>query len=417
VLSLVTAMLGLGSLTMPNVLFHGGGIVGLGALATGAMMACASTRLLVRVLVVLEKSSYEEMAWECFGRRGAIMAEVCSIGLAFTTAAGYLLTAGDIMAVALHQKFEGDQPFEQDSTFKYGLWFVTLAIMMPVVMVSRISRTVLCWLPNACYVALLAHLALVFCLFDVYLRYGYDTSLGHPTFSWEAVMAPTSLPGFVRAVSFTTFAYACPTNIPAVYGELDRRGLRRMDAVTTAAYMVCSATYVLIGVMGYLIFGLDVTPSILHGLLVTHPLCPSVKFLLVTFFLCSITNYLINILPISYSLEMVLAYYRRLICGSCCAWSSLSWLMSWIICFATVFGSLYLAKSAGNLGDILQLAACVFGSILCFIFPGLFYVSVIGGGVLAGEKPLAWVMLFLGVFLLTYGTWVSCKDIWGSWSQ
>jgi len=109
------------------------------------------------------------------------------------------------------------------------------------------------------------------------------------------------------------FAFTCQVNIPSLYDELQIRTPETMRAVSLRACLVCTCTYVLIGLTGYANFPDAVQGNILNNYCVLDPTKSSYadhppRIMLPAFGAITLTvlmAYPINVYPTRYAIEVM----------------------------------------------------------------------------------------------------------------
>jgi len=101
VFSLIAACMGAGTLTMPYIVSKTGIVLGPVLILLGAMTTYYSSTLLIRCSEMTKKRSYEEFAYQSFGKRFKTVVSVCNMVSLLGFATAYVALAKTLIPTAL----------------------------------------------------------------------------------------------------------------------------------------------------------------------------------------------------------------------------------------------------------------------------------------------------------------------------
>lgn len=396
VINVTAATLGAGALALPRALYYSGLFWGPLMMLALACLSVVSIKVIVQLVDVSSKHSYEEIAKLAFGPRFALLVEVNIILFCFGTAVAYMITVGQISHQVLQVLADGAWWGDVFGPTEV-LIAVTASILLPLSLLDSIND-----LRFASLMGVSCILYLIVVVVYVFVWTRVSTTL-EPAGSFDGWQPKGGFTGLFQMLSVAIFAFCCQPNVPAIYHELNRRSSRRMSRVAIGAMSLCLLVYLLMGVTGFLTFGEDTSGNVLANLQIF--LCQK-DMMVISGFACmavAVTMaFPLNIFPIRYSLETALFYWRpSLNCRS----------VSVSIAVTTVACALICAIVLPEINLVFELVGATTGSFVCFIGPGVLFWRIVPGSVFSSHKLKALVLVVCGVTFLVLGTYSSVLDV------
>lgn len=393
------AALGAGALALPRAIYYSGVVCGPLLMALLAVLSVMSIKVIVQLVEVSHKGSYEEIAKAAFGPWFALLVEFNIILFCFGTTVAYMSTVGEIshqvLITVLGPVEDGWRAAMLDKDAVLAA--VTAVILLPLSLLDTINDLRFASLMGvSCIIYLIGVVAYVFATTSV-----SPSLLSEGSFDgWQPKGGFT---GCFKMLSLAIFAFCCQPNVPSIYTELERRGFRRMERVSIASMTLCFLVYLLMGVTGFLAFGEDTKGNVLGNL---EPFLCSQDWVVISGFACmafAVTMaFPLNIFPIRFAVETIL-FYRH------------PWLdnrpMRLCIAFVAVALSLGAAVVLPEINLIFELIGATTGSFVCFISPGLLFCRLAPGSLTSSLKRSSLVLIAAGVVFLVLGTYSSFLDV------
>ena len=98
-------------------------------------------------------------------------------------------------------------------------------------------------------------------MFIVVMEFCFNrTVVPHPSTNIKrAEVFTISFEGVLNSVPLIIFSYMYQANIPAIYMELERKTVKRMDKVVLRGSLGAVVLYIVVGIFGYWTFSTDVS--------------------------------------------------------------------------------------------------------------------------------------------------------------
>eukprot|EP00929_Paragymnodinium_shiwhaense_P103203 TRINITY_DN66527_c0_g2_i3.p1 TRINITY_DN66527_c0_g2~~TRINITY_DN66527_c0_g2_i3.p1 ORF type:complete len:553 (+),score=105.52 TRINITY_DN66527_c0_g2_i3:44-1660(+) len=389
IINVVSATLGGGALALPKAFYYSG--IGYGVLLMFflAALSVVSIKLIVQVMEMTHKKTYEEISNLAFGPWFSLALEMNILLFCFGTAVAYMISVGQIFGQVAHRLAVGGM-WETSTALRPEvlLVVVTVVLLLPLSTLDKLNE-----LRFASLVGVSCIMYLVLVVFFIFLRDGVDPSLPDAS---EAMSPADGYLGVFRMLSLSIFAFCCQPNVPSIYVELEFRSLRRMDKVSLRSMSLCFAAYLLIGVSGFLLFGADTAGSILDNL---QPLLCKNDLIVMSAFACMAfamsMAFPLNIFPIRYAVETLLFYRMP-------SWNTSG--TRFVITASTVALALGAAVSIPEINLVFELVGATTGSFVCFLAPGLLYCKLMSGPWWSMRFAPAYILVAAGLCLLVLGT-------------
>eukprot|EP01066_Platyproteum_vivax_P007076 Platyproteum_vivax@DN2679_c0_g1_i1.p2 len=171
-----------------------------------------------------------------------------------------------------------------------------------------------------------------------------------------------------------------------------------MMKVSGRSVFLCFVTYLFMGVFGYLTWGHGTMHNIMDNYSSEFVDQWLVAVAFVGMALAVVFSYPMNIFPTKFALEMMLFFKHPHLLTNC---------VSITIGCCTVIASLVLAIAIPDIARVFSFVGSSAGSCTCYIFPGVFYVVLLPGGLFHYKKWHVWAFILLGVFVAVLGTALS----------
>merc|ERR1712216_660323 len=124
----------------------------------------------------------------------------------------------------------------------------------------------------------------------------------YPSLFW-----PMSFLDVVQAMPIMMFAFTCQVNVFAIYSELERPSLRRMNMVSRGAVGICFIVYALMGVFSFSDPKPDTSANILDNYCIMEHSDPYVMVGFVAITITILMAFPLNIFPCRYTIETMLS--------------------------------------------------------------------------------------------------------------
>eukprot|EP00442_Polarella_glacialis_P052463 CAMPEP_0115058988 /NCGR_PEP_ID=MMETSP0227-20121206/6660_1 /TAXON_ID=89957 /ORGANISM="Polarella glacialis, Strain CCMP 1383" /LENGTH=588 /DNA_ID=CAMNT_0002444045 /DNA_START=50 /DNA_END=1816 /DNA_ORIENTATION=+ len=401
VVNVTAAALGAGALSLPRAIYYSGIIWGPILMILLAVLSMISIKMIVQLVEISGKGSYEEIAKLAFGPWFALLVEVNIILFCFGTAVAYMITVGQVSHQVLDAVF--------GSSVEEGSWLSTLMEPNSVLILT----TVLILLPlslldsiNDLRYASLAGVSciiyLIFVVFYIFMTHSISPSLMTED-GFTAWQPKGGMTGVFKMLSLAIFAFCCQPNVPAIYNELERKSHKRMNKVSIGSMMLCCTVYLFMGVTGFLAFGEGTLGNVLQNL---QPMVCQNDWVVRSGVACmafAVTMaFPLNIFPIRFTVESALFYNRPHLNTRA---------MRTGIAVTAVSCSLVSAIVLPQINLIFELIGATTGSFVCFIGPGLLFCRLVPGHTFSSHKLKAVLLIVVGVIFLLLGTYSSVLDV------
>lgn len=238
--TLVLTSVGSGVFALPFAFSLAG--VGCGALLAALLagLSWLSGYALIRCCEETRCFSYEELMVAAWGSRGAVLMEVLIVVLLVGAMAAMITLIADALPAA-QQLLLSQAPAQGGDA-------VMCAVLLLVLFPLSCARSL----------TALSHFNAfgVLCVFSVcayVVAHGLLAEDGGGVLAHRPAFAGAA--GSMRALPIVMLSYCMHVQVPPVYGELERRSVRRFSGALAAQTVSCLALYLLMGVCGLRLFG------------------------------------------------------------------------------------------------------------------------------------------------------------------
>ncbi|KAL4640700.1 sodium-coupled neutral amino acid transporter 2-like [Arapaima gigas] len=170
----------------------------------------------------------------------------------------------------------------------------------------------------------------------------------------------------VYAVPILTFAFVCHPAILPMYEELKDRSRKKMQNVANVSFLAMFVMYLLAALFGYLTFGDNVEPELLHTYSKVY------KFDIVL-----LVVRLAVLAAVTLTVPVVLFPIRNSVNQVLCASRDFSWIRHIIITVLLVSGTNALVILVPTIRDIFGIIGASAAAMLIFILPSAFYIRLV----------------------------------------
>ncbi|KAM3686809.1 hypothetical protein ACJW30_10G030100 [Castanea mollissima] len=375
----INALTGIGLITIPYTLSQAGWL-GLCLLLAMAFTTCYTGLLLQRCLESNPSiKTYPDIGYHAFGRKGRIIVSTFTYLELYLVPTGMLILEGDnlfklfpnvSMEVAGHY-IGGKQ------IFVIGSGLVILPTM---------------WLKDLRLLSFISAGGILSCVIVItsILWVGAVDGVG---FSSKGKLF--ELAGIPTAMSLYAFCYGAHPVFPTLYSSMKDKS--QFSKVLFVSFSLSTLSYILMAVLGYLMFGQDVQPQVTLNLPTSQV---SSKIAIYTTLVGPIAKYALIITPIANAIESRLPrYYNiKLICI----------FLRTLLLFSTIIVALVFPF----FGILMALVGAILNITVSIILPCLCYLKISGGYQKWGFEVLIIVVIMINaVSIGVIGTYISLKKI------
>ncbi|EPY20875.1 amino acid permease [Strigomonas culicis] len=381
--SLSVTTIGAGVLAIPSLFEQSGIYFVFLVLIAVAALTVLSIDYLVLCVDHLNLKSYEDISRELLGRSFEEAIRWVLIVYSVGIAAGYVVVVGEIVT-PLIPFLHSFVPFLSTETHVvFFLWFL---LMMPLSCVPQINH--------------LEHMSLV-AISSTFLisgaivyRYYYPFS-PHEKRSTDYAYFPLSSKALVT-LPVMFFSFDCQSLVFSLYTGLTEVTRSAMTKVTTLSVTITGSVYFIVGYFGYI----SNTPHITGNILKNYsPLSDNLMMTSELLYTSTVMiAYVLVLLPCRDAVFILMYGYSTTTHDQ--RHSSISYRQILIVSVVLSVLSFLLALKAKSIVFLIALLGSVCSSILCFLYPAAFRISLHVRGIKSCtplELFAAWLMMLIGV--------------------
>ncbi|XP_046572862.1 putative sodium-coupled neutral amino acid transporter 10 isoform X5 [Haliotis rubra] len=388
ILNLGNSIIGVAVLAMPFCFKQCGIILGIVLLLFCTWLTLVSCQLLMRAAAVSRKRSYEFLAYYTFGAAGKFVIEVGLIGLQIGTLIAQIVVIGDL-GPAIISKVLGIE--NTPSLRTYLIVFLCLCVGLPLGLLKDLRSV-----SNASTICI--------CFYTVFVF--YVLTLSGPnlwTGSWYHNVAFWRPEGLFQTLPIFSLSFGCQTQLFLLYDALPEPTLKSINGVTSSAVNLCAVAYLLVGFFGYIAF----YDKDIGGDIIT--LFPSTFFadMMKLLFVVSIAvTFPLIIFPCRASLYTLLfPQQKQKAYEDIQEENRMPEIHFKFITVSIVICSMITGILVPNVEFILGMNGATMGTLICYIFPALFFVRVMANK--AEGKHIAQLVMVLGITILLVSTFAT----------
>ncbi|XP_052769434.1 putative sodium-coupled neutral amino acid transporter 10 [Mya arenaria] len=386
VINVGNSIIGVTVLAMPFCFQACGIVLGSLMLFFSTWLTMESCQLLMKAGVTSRRRSYSLLASYTHGSSGKLIVEIGMIGLQLGTLVAQVVIIGDL-GPAIVSKFTG---LQNTSNLRTGLIvMLCLCVGLPLAMLKDV-RT-LAKTSTLCILFYAFFTVYVFLLSIPNLLSG----------NWYSKVNFWRTEGFFQCLPIFSFAFGCQTQLFIVYDALADPSLKRINSIVSSAVHMCTVCYLLVGFFGYIAF---CSIDDISGDIVNHFKENVTSDLIKLCFVCSIAVSIpLIVFPCRASLFTLLFPQKPkddVPSSSKMPELHFHLLTVTIVCSAMVVGILI-----PNIEFVLGLNGATMGTLICYIFPALFFLNVMADN--AEKKNVGRLVLVLGVTIMIVCTYTT----------
>ncbi|ELT91159.1 hypothetical protein CAPTEDRAFT_229032 [Capitella teleta] len=389
VINLGNSIIGVSVLAMPFCFKQCGLLLGPLLLFGCAYLTHLSCNLLMKGATSSRRRSYEFLAFHTFGHVGKLAVELSIIGLLLGTCVAFYVIIGDL-GPAIFSKMTG---LDNTSNLRTSL-MVTLGLFvaLPLGMLRNVES-----LSHISAISLGFYCVFVINVFITAIPNMYAGMWVNSVTLWEWQGAFKCLPIF-------SLAFACQTQLFVMYDALPEPSLNRMTHIARSAITMCTVVYFCVGFFGYIAFYQE---EVMGDILMNFRPTLFTEGVKCGFVISVAVSFPLVIFPARASLYTLLfskdpghhdglqtSIYIPPLHFKC-------------MTIAIVTITLIVGIIVPNIEFVLAITGATMGSMICFVFPAITYISV--ASVLSGpnSKSTAQMVLFLGFTIFFASTYIT----------
>ncbi|BFZ02831.1 hypothetical protein BsWGS_05870 [Bradybaena similaris] len=391
IINLGNSIIGVSMLAMPYCFQKCGIILSVVVLVLCTWLTLISCNLLMKAGVTCRRRSYEFLAYHTHGAPGKFISEIGMIGFQLGTLIAQIVVVGDL-GPSIVTKIFGIQTSSGLRTFLMVVLCMSVGLPMALIRdirsVSRVSAVCVTF----------------YCTFVVYVIWLAVPNLWYG--DWYEKVYFWRPEGFFQCLPILSFSFGCQTQLFLLYDALPEPSLKAMSSVVNSAVSLCAVAYLMVGFCGYISFYTHDIPGDVIGVF------PNVFFtdvMKICFVFSIVITFPVMVFPCRASI------YTLLFAKKSKARDEMIELDTHmparqlkIITFSLVVGSMIIAILIPNVEFILGMNGAVMGTLICYIFPALFFLKVMGSK--PEGKNLAQLVLFLGITILLVSTYSTLRS-------
>nr|CAB3266259.1 putative sodium-coupled neutral amino acid transporter 7 [Phallusia mammillata] len=382
----VNAAMGAGLLNIPEAFKNAGGIFpGITLEMCFLILIVGSLMILGYCTHIYKQRTYQEVIETLCGKGVGFVTESFIILYMFGTSIAMIIIVGDQFDKVMEAVNGIGFCHHWYMNRKFTMSVFATGVILPLCIPKDIS-----FLRHASIVGVLATIVV---MVTVVIKFATSTYIPGPIRH-----APQSTAELLSAVPAIFFAYQCHVSSVPVYASLKKKTASNWAVVIAASLFICSLSYTLTGICGYLTFGDNVKSDILQSY--------NAKDMWVIAARISIVIAMLTSYPILQfcGRAAFITFFIKLKLFSMQPISKVEKCRRYSITFTWFFASLALALFIPNIGEAIALVGGFAG---CFIlvFPGLCLTMV----AYKLENMPRWkinVLSFIGLFYVAVGTFL-----------
>ncbi|XP_033738972.1 putative sodium-coupled neutral amino acid transporter 10 isoform X2 [Pecten maximus] len=384
VLNLSNSIIGVTILAMPFCFKQCGILLGAVLLFFCTWLTLVSCRLLMKAGVTSRRRSYGFLAYYTYGAPGKLAVEIGMIGLQLGTLIAQVVIIGDL-GPAIVSKYLG---LENNGNLRMGLiCFLCLCVGLPLGLLKNLNT-----------VSRASTLCILFYgLFTVYVF-----SLSIPSLvsgDWINKVNLWRTDGLFKCLPIFSFAFGCQTQLFIMYDNLPEPSLKSVNNIVQSAVNMCTITYLLTGFFGYIAFhNKDIGGDIVTDFEVSW----ATDVLKLGFVISIAVTFPLIIFPCRGSLYTLLFPQRQKHSDDLEKRPVIPELHFKVLTTFIVLGSMTTGILVPNVEFVLAMNGATMGTLICYIFPAVFFLRVMTGS--SDGKQIAQAVLIFGCLIMVLCT-------------
>ncbi|XP_076444976.1 putative sodium-coupled neutral amino acid transporter 10 isoform X2 [Babylonia areolata] len=384
VINLGNSIIGVAVLAMPFCFKQCGILLGVLVLLFCTWLTLASCQLLVKAGIMSHYQSYEYLAYHTYGAPGKFLVEIGMIGMQLGTLVAQIVVIGDLGPPIISHLLG----FENNWRNRMYLIIILclfvglpLGLMKDLRNVSRASTVCIAF----------------YAVFVLYCLWQSSESLWKG--EWLSHVNLWRPQGFFQCLPIMSFSFGCQTQLFILYDALPEPSLPAIKGIIHSAVNLCCITYLLVGFLGYVTFyHLDIPGDIIT----VFPATLSTHLIKLGFVMSIAITFPVIIYPCRASIYTLL-FQKKSKHSDIVTSSYIPEHLFKGITITIVMGSMITGILIPNVEFVLGLNGAITGTLICYIFPALFFLQVSK----PEGKTVAQIVLALGVAILLVSTFTT----------
>ncbi|XP_071107762.1 solute carrier family 38 member 10-like isoform X2 [Haliotis cracherodii] len=388
ILNLGNSIIGVAVLAMPFCFKQCGIVLGIVLLLFCTWLTLVSCQLLMKAAAVSRKRSYEFLAYYTFGAAGKFVIEVGMIGLQIGTLIAQIVVIGDL-GPAIVSKVLGVENTPHLRT--YLIVFLCLCVGLPLGLLKDLRSV-----SNASTICI--------CFYTVFVFYVLTLSGSNLwTGSWYHKVAFWRPEGLFQTLPIFSLSFGCQTQLFLLYDSLPEPTLKSINGVTSSAVNLCAVAYLLVGFFGYIAF---YDKDISGDIITLFPATFAADMMKLLFVVSIAVTFPLIIFPCRASLYTLLfPQQKQKSYEDIQEENRMPEIHFKFITVTIVVCSMITGILVPNVEFILGMNGATMGTLICYIFPALFFVRVMANK--AEGKHIAQLVMLLGITILLVSTFAT----------
>ncbi|RUS71088.1 hypothetical protein EGW08_021149 [Elysia chlorotica] len=391
IVNLGNSIIGVATLAMPFCFKQCGILLGMIVLLFCTWLTLTSCQLLMRAGIHSRRRSYEFLAYYTHGATGKLLSEVGMIGMQVGTLIAQIVVIGDL-GPAILSKFLG-----LENTFGLRTFLILtlclcvglpLGLLKDLRAVSRASTVCISF----------------YCIFILYV-----ICLALPNIQsgeWYQKVSFWRTEGFFQCLPILSFSFGCQTQLFLLYDALPDPSLKAINGVISSAVNLCAVAYLLVGFFGYVAFhNIDIPGDVISA----FPNTFFADVMKICFVFSIVITFPVIIFPCRSSIYTLLFAKKSKPHDD--VLDSDGYLPEKLFKGITVFivlTCMILGILIPNVEFILGLSGAIMGTLICYVFPALFFLKVMGNK--HESRGMAQLVLVLGLAMLLLSTYTTLSS-------
>ncbi|KAL5018444.1 hypothetical protein ScPMuIL_004166 [Solemya velum] len=395
VINLGNSIIGVVILAIPFCFQQCGIILGSLTLLFCTWLTLVSCQLLIKAGVTSRRGSYAFLAYHTHGATGKVIVELSMIGLQLGTLVAQVVIIGDL-GPAIVSKWTG---LENNSSLRTGLIvFLCLFVGLPLGLLKNLRS-----LSSTSTMCILFYTVFVFYVVSLSLPNLWSGRWYNKVHLWRAE-------GLMQCLPIFSFAFGCQTQLFILYDALPEPSVKHVNSIVSSAVNMCAVAYLLVGFFGYV----AMCDEEITGDIFTHfPLTIYSDGLKLCFVVSIAVTFPLIIFPCRSSLYTLMFPQKQKSKEDIMEGWSIPEVHFKVITAAIVLGSMIIGINVPNVEFVLAINGATTGTMMCFIFPALFYIRVMTSSDTKNSNVAKMVAIFgfAILFVSTYANIATQKKV------
>ncbi|KAK7112474.1 putative sodium-coupled neutral amino acid transporter 10 isoform X2 [Littorina saxatilis] len=386
VVNLGNSIIGVAVLAMPFCFKQCGILLGMLVLLFCTWLTLTSCQLLVKAGIVSHRRSYEFLAYHTYGAPGKFMVEIGMIGMQLGTLVAQIVVIGDLgpPIVSLVLGVENNA-----RTRIYLMVFLCLMVGLPLGLMKDLRN-----------VSRASTICIAFySVFTVYMLWYSSSNLWSA--EWFSHVEFWRPQGLFQCLPIMSFSFGCQTQLFILYDALPNPSLHTIKGIIHSAVSLCTVAYMLVGFFGYVAFYEADIPG---DIITVFPPSLASHLIKLGFVMSIAITFPVIIYPCRASIYTLLFQKKSKLSDDVTSTYIPEFLFKGIT-VAIVIGSMITGILIPNVEFILGMNGAITGTLICYIFPALFFLRVMSSK--AEGKTIAQIVLVLGVSIMLVSTFTT----------